>query len=244
MITLRRDTERVHVRERNREIWRTFRAADRDDPAAGSPPFLTGFGILESLTEDRLPGRTSISKHSQRSAEVVTYVQEGALAYDDSLGRSGTIQAGQFQHTVVGNGVHQTHTNASKTSVARVYRVALRLSKPDPAPALEQRRFSAAERRDRLRTVASSDGRDGSLRTRQDVLVYSAVLAPGHHLVHELSPERSAWLHVVRGALALGSSVLGTGDGAGLMDEHVLSVTAQQESEILVIELRGTAGAR
>lgn len=241
VITLRRDAERQHDHERNREIWRTFRLVDRDDPLAGTHPFVNGFGLLESVTEDRIAARTTVSKHSQRSAEVMTYVQEGTLDYKDSLGRSGIIQAGQFQHTVVGNGVQQTQSNASPTSSARVFRIALRLAKADQAPGLEQRRFSTAERRGTMCIVASPDARGGSLRTRQDALVYSAMLAPGHHLVHELSGSHSAWLHVVRGVVALGDVDLVTGDGAGLTHEHVLSLTAREESEVLVIELGGRA---
>jgi redox-sensitive bicupin YhaK (pirin superfamily) len=237
-MNIRRNADRLHSRERNREIWRTFPVADRDEPFAGQPPFVRGFGVLENVTEDRLAARTSISKHSQRSTEVVTYVQEGTLAYEDSLGRSGITQAGQFQHTIVGNGVQQTQANASKVSLARVFRLSLRLANPDATPGLEQRRFSTADRRGALCLVASSDGRNGSLRMRQDVLVYSAIFDAGRRVVHELPPQRQAWLHIVQGAVVLGDAVLTAGDGAGLRSEHIISLTAQEESEILVVELR------
>jgi len=222
-------------------MWLTFQPADRDDPLTGRPPFTRGFGILENVTEDQLAARANLTQHGPPSAEVLTYVQQGALAYQDSLGRSGIIQAGQFQHTIVGNGVRQTQANASKTSFARVFRLSLRLSKPDPAPHLEQRRFSTADRRGAFCIVASSDGRSGSLRTRQDVLVYSAMFASGQHMVHALSPARGAWLHIVGGSVVLGEVVLTVGDGAGVTGEHVLSLTAQEDSEILVVELDARA---
>jgi len=75
---------------------------------------------------------------------------------------------------------------------------------------LRAKRFSAAERRDGLCVVASPDGRKGSLRIHQDALVYSAMLDPGQHVVHELSPGRKAWLHVVQGEITLGDLVLTT----------------------------------
>ena len=104
-------------------------------------------------------------------------------------------------------------------------------------PGYEQKRFSAAERRAGLCVVASPDARRGSLRIHQDALIYSAMLDPGQHVVHELSPGRRAWLHLVQGEAVLGDIVLTTGDGAGFAAERAVSLTAQEETEILLIDL-------
>jgi len=237
VITPRRNSDRIHDRQRNREVWRTFQPADRDDPHSGEHPFLDGFGPLVSIIEERLPARTSMSKVPQASVEVVTYVLEGALSYESASGRPGAIRAGEFQHAVVGRGGQPTQRNASTTSAARVFRVALRLPPTEQAASLVQRRFSSAERSGMLCTVASPDGRRGSLTTRQDVLVHSAVLLAGHHLVYPLAPARRAWVHVLRGAALLGDVLLAAGDAAGLTDEIAVSLTAREESEVFVIEL-------
>jgi redox-sensitive bicupin YhaK (pirin superfamily) len=167
----------------------------------------------------------------------LTYVCEGALAYENSLGSSGIVQAGEFQRVTVGRGLHHSKTNASRTDWAHFFQIWLRPSEADLEPGYEQKRFTAAQRRGGLCVVASLDARRGSLHIHQDTLIYSALLDPGQHVVHELSPGRSAWLHVVQGEVTLGDTVLTTGDGAGLTAERVVSLTAMEESEILLVDL-------
>jgi hypothetical protein len=85
--------------------------------------------------------------------------------------------------------------------------------------------------------IASPDARGGSLRIHQDAMLYSAILAPGQHLIYELAFGRRGWLHLVQGAVTLGEAVLASGDGAGLIDERVVSLTACVDSEILFLDL-------
>ena len=164
-------------------------------------------------------------------------MREGVLAYDDSSGRSGSIQAGEFQRTTAGRGSYQSETNASRSAWAQVFQICLRPERAGLEPGHEQKRFSAAERRGRLCVVASPDARRGSLRIHQDALLYSAMLDPGKHVVHELSEGRSAWLHLVEGEATLGDVVLSSGDGAGLTAERAVSLTAREETEILLVDL-------
>jgi hypothetical protein len=85
--------------------------------------------------------------------------------------------------------------------------------------------------------VASFDGRKGSLRLHQDAVIYSAMLDPGQHLVHELAPTRSAWLHIVHGEATLGPIVLTTGDGAAITADRAVSLTACAQTEVLLLDL-------
>src|SRR5687768_3813707 len=110
MITLRRADERRHIRRRKYEAWLTF---DRQAPA---DPLSNGFGALELLNEDRLPPGACIPLRPYHATEIITYVLDGALAYNDSTGRSGVIQAGEFQLVTSGRGVRHGDTNASPTS--------------------------------------------------------------------------------------------------------------------------------
>jgi quercetin 2,3-dioxygenase len=101
----------------------------------------------------------------------------------------------------------------------------------------EQKRFSTAERRGELRVVASPDARRGSLRLDRNAVLYSAMIEPGRHVVHELSRGRSAWLHIVQGEATLGDLVLTTGDGVGLTAERAISFTARVQTEVLLVDL-------
>jgi quercetin 2,3-dioxygenase len=231
MITLRRAKERRHDHRRKQEVWLTFYPQDRADPLAD------GFGTLETFNEDRLPPGAGVLRHPNHDAEIVTYVREGALAYQDSMGHSGVIYAGEFQRMTTGRGIRCSEANASRTDWAHVFQIWLRPSEAGRQPGHEQKRFSAAERHGTLCVIASPDARRGSLRIHQDALMYSAMLDPGQHLIHELSKGRSAWLHLVSGEATLGDFVLTTGDGAGVTAERAVSLTARDKTEILLLDL-------
>lgn len=231
MITLRRATERQHDQRHKQEAWRTFCRSRGDDPLA------KGFGALEVLDEDSLPPGASVARRAGHNAEIITYVRDGALAYEDSSGRSGVIQAGEFQRMTAGTLVCHGETNASPTDWTHVFQMWLRPVQGSRQPSHEQKRFSRAERRDGLCLVASPDARRGSLRILQDTLIYSALLGLGQHIAHEVSTGRSAWLHVVQGEVALDGVVLTTGDGAGVTDDRVVSMLAHEESEILLLDV-------
>ena len=231
MITVRRSQERRHDRRRRREAWLTFNPQDREDR------FADGFGTLELLDEERLPPGAAVQLRPGRDAEILTYVLEGTLAYEDSAGRSGVIRTGEFQQMTAARGVRHREWNASRTDWAHVFRIWLRPKDAGREPGHVQKRFTAAECRDRLCVVASPDARRGSLYVHQDVVVHLALLEPGRHVVHELAHGRSAWIHVVQGEVTLGDVVLTTGDGAGVTGGRAVSLTARESASILLLDV-------
>lgn len=237
MIKLRRADRRHHERSGGGELWSTF------DPREGVLAISERFGSLMLLEESRVPPGAIVRSHPRRDAEVVTYVREGSLAFSDSTGRSGVLVAGEFQHMTAGRCVHHHEANGSSTEWLHHYRLWLRPDEADLAPSAEQRRFSTAERHGHLCVVSAPDARRGSLRIHQDAIVYSAILDGGHHVVHELPPGRSAWLHLVRGEATIREHVLTDGDGIGAEDESSVALTAHSETEILLVDLGPPRGA-
>jgi redox-sensitive bicupin YhaK (pirin superfamily) len=235
MIALCRGEERKHLRRQQREAWLTFAPQDQSTLLAA------GFGPLAALEESRLPPQTSHRKPIREEAEIITYVREGTLAYEDSTGRSGLLSTGEFQRMTAGRGIRYGETNTSPTEWARVFQIWLRPSVVGLAPGHEQKHFSIAERRGLLRVVASPDGRNGSLPIHQDALLFSTILDRGQHVVHELYEGRCAWLHVVEGTARCGTVTMGTGDGAGIEAEPSVSLTASEETEVLLLDLAKSA---
>jgi redox-sensitive bicupin YhaK (pirin superfamily) len=148
------------------------------------------------------------------------------------------LHAGEFRRLTAGCGYRRDENNASRVEWARVFEVGLRPLEAGLEFGLEQKRFSVAERRGGLRLIGSLDGDKGSLHIHQDAQIYSAILEPGQHAVHELVGARSAWLHVIRGEVQLGDTVLVTGDGAGIATERSVSFTARLDAEVLLVDLR------
>ncbi len=234
MITLREGERRHHDQRNQQTIWLTFYPRGRMDRNAER------FGVLESFSEYHLPPNARVPRQLYHDAEIVTYVRGGALASEDSTGHSGVIHAGEFQRLTAKTAVRRSEKNASKTQWAHVFQIWLRPSRTNLTLGHEKKRFSTAERRGLLCAVASPDARGRSLRIHQDTLLFSALLDPGQHLIHELAPGRSAWLHIVHGQATLGDLVLTSGDGAGITAERAVSLTAQEETEVLLLDLCGS----
>jgi redox-sensitive bicupin YhaK (pirin superfamily) len=231
MVTVRRASERQHHRSRGQDACFTFVPEDRAEPRADD------FGSLEQLNELRIAPGTSAPRNARRDVEVVTYVYQGVLAYEDSMGHSGVLQAGEFHRVTSGRSLRHSKMNASRTDWAHFFQLWLHPAESELESEHVQKRFSTAERRGGFCVVASPDARRGSLRIHEDAVICSALLDPGQHVVRELSLGRSAWVHVVQGEVTLDDVVLTAGDGAGVTEERAVSLTAREKSEILLVEV-------
>lgn len=247
MFTLHRADERQHVQVFVQEIWRTF-PPDVPDQAAedgedAPTPRGGGFGALVVLDESRLSPGAQVALRPDSAAETITYVLKGALAQDDAKGHTRVVGMGEFQRMTLDSSARCYERNASQTDPVHFLRLSLHPAAYHADNTLEQRFYTVAERRGRLCVVGSQDGRKQSLRLFQDTTILSAVLSPGHHVIHKLPPDRMAWLHVVHGEATLGEIVVATGDGVGLAGQPAVSVTAREETEILLIDLARTLRA-
>lgn len=196
-----------------------------------------GFRTLRVINDDRVqPGR-GFGTHPHRDMEIVSYVLDGALEHKDSLGTGSVIRPGEVQRMTAGTGVLHSEFNPSKSEAVRFLQIWILPERARLAPSYEQREFPAEERHNKLRLIASRDGREGSITVHQDVSVYAAVLEPGASVTHAIAPGRHAWVQVARGAALLGGERLGEGDGAALSDEAALTITGDTAAEVLVFDL-------
>jgi redox-sensitive bicupin YhaK (pirin superfamily) len=226
MITIRKDKRPSD----ERHGWQIFR------PSNPESPLDRAFGTLESWKEGRLPPRAALG-HLAQGAEILTYVRQGEILYEDPDGSSGILRAGEFQRMTLKRGVRYNAINASPIHWAHVVQVSLQPKHRDIERGHDERRFGLAERYGKLCVVASPDGRGGSLRVHQDAVLYSGIFGRGWQVVHELEPGRRAWLHVAYGAVAVRGVELTAGDGAGFIDEVAVSATAVEDTEILLLSI-------
>lgn len=231
MIQIRRANERGHAQHGWLESYHTFSFADYHDPR------FMGFRALRVINEDRVqPGR-GFGMHSHRDMEIVSYVLAGALEHQDSMGTRSIIRPGEVQRMSAGTGVTHSELNHSRSEVVHFLQIWILPERQGLAPSYEQRAFSEAERRDRLRLVASRGGRDGSVAIHQDVDLHAALLSAGAAVEHALGAGRHAWLQVASGSVAMNNQLLSAGDGAAASDETSIRIAAREPAEILLFDL-------
>jgi len=231
MIHIRKSDERGHANHGWLDTHFTFSFADYYDSKH------VHFRTLRVMNDDRIAGGGGFPMHPHRDMEIVTYVLEGALEHRDSMGNGSVIKPGDIQYMSAGTGVTHSEFNASETKPVHLYQIWMFPEKQALKPAYGQKKFGEAEKRGKLRLVVSPDGRDGSVKIRQDNDLYAAVLAKGETVKHELKPERHAYVQVARGSVTLNGAKLDEGDGAAISDEKAVELTGEKDAEVLLFDL-------
>jgi quercetin 2,3-dioxygenase len=231
MMDILRSEERGHANHGWLDSHFTFSFADYFDPKH------VQFRTLRVMNADRIAGGGGFPKHPHRDMEILTYVLEGALEHKDSMGNGSVIKPGDVQYMSAGTGLAHSEFNASKTEPVHMYQIWMLPEKQGLKPTYDQKNFSAAEKRGKLRLVASPDGRDGSVKIRQDNELYASVLGAGETVKHALKKDRHAYVQVARGSVKLNGAELREGDGVAISEEKAVELTGVQDAEVLVFDL-------
>jgi redox-sensitive bicupin YhaK (pirin superfamily) len=210
----------------------TFSFADYRDPDE------IGFSDLRVVNEDRVtPGR-GFGTHPHRDMEIFSYVLEGTLAHSDSMGTGSQIKPGDVQLMSAGSGVTHSEFNGSRDEPVHFLQVWIVPDHTGGKPVYQQRHFSDADKRGRLRLIISPDGRDGSLRIQQNTLVYAGLFNGDESATLALDQNRHAYVHVARGRVELNGVKLEAGDGVRLRNPQTLQLSGGKDAEVLVFDLR------
>src|SRR4051812_13091313 len=184
MITIRPRDTRGAAHHGWLDSKHTFSFGHYHDPAH------MGFRALRVINEDRVIPGAGFPTHGHQDMEIISYVLEGGLAHKDSTGTEAVIRPGEVQRMTAGTGIRHSEFNASKQDPVHFLQIWILPERAGLTPGYEQRAFSDAEKRGRLRLVASRDGREGSVTVHQDVDLYAALLGEGEQVEVALRPGR------------------------------------------------------
>jgi redox-sensitive bicupin YhaK (pirin superfamily) len=231
MISLRPAAERGHAQHGWLDSWHSFSFADYHDPRH------VHFGPLRVINEDRVRAGGGFAPHRHEDMEIISYVLAGELEHRDSLGNGSIIRPGDMQRMSAGRGVTHSEYNPSLTDVVHFLQIWIVPAVRGIAPEYEQRHVSAADRRGRLRLIASSDGEGESLRIHQDARLYAGLLDGAEAAALALAPARLGYVHLARGALSVNGQALQAGDAAMVRDSAALGLSDASNAEVLVFDL-------
>jgi len=232
MISLRKSKERGHFDHGWLNTYHTFSFDQYYDPR------YMGFRNLRVINEDFVAGGRGFPTHGHSDMEIITYILEGALKHEDSMGNGSVIRPGDVQRMTAGTGVRHSEKNASDTERVHLLQIWILPNTVGLEPGYEQKAFTEDERRGQLRLIASEDGRDGSVRLNQDVSLFALILPAGEEVQHAMDEMRYAWIQVARGSINVNGENAEQGDGVILVGESSLKIKAQDEAEILLFDLQ------
>ena len=231
MNTIRRSDERGHANHGWLDSYHSFSFADYFDSNH------VEFGPLRVINEDRVAPGAGFGTHPHRDMEIISYVLSGELAHKDSMGNGSVIKPGDVQRMSAGSGVTHSEFNASPTERLHFLQIWI---KPDVfgiEPGYEEKHFADRDKQGRLASIASPDGRDGSVLIHQDTLLYAGRFGAGEQASLELKRGRRSYVHVVRGKVRANGIELSAGDALKITDSPAVHIEDGHASEVLVFDL-------
>ena len=235
MIEIRKSSERGYADHGWLKSFHSFSFADYHDPKH------MGFGSLRVINEDQVAAGRGFGMHGHRDMEIISYVLDGALAHKDSIGNGSTIRPGDVQRMSAGTGVRHSEANDSKSGATHFLQIWIEPSVMGIAPSYEEKHFDAASKRGKLRLVASSDARDGSVKIHADASMYAGLFDADESAVLAINEGRRVYVHVALGSVNVNGENFRAGDAVKLAGSDGTTsevvIDGGTDAEVLVFDL-------
>ena len=231
MIQIRKSKDRGHANHGWLDSYHTFSFAEYFDASQ------MGWRALRVINDDTVAPAGGFAPHGHRDMEIISYVLDGALAHQDSMGSSATIRPGDVQVMSAGTGIRHSEFNASHDHPVHFLQIWITPDQTDTTPAYQEKFFHEHEKRGQLRLVVSPDGEGGSLRINQDARLYAGLLDGPETVTHSIPEGRYGYIHVARGSLNVNGIALATGDGARVAQEDTLTFSKGENAEFIYFDL-------
>jgi redox-sensitive bicupin YhaK (pirin superfamily) len=207
-----------------------FSFASYHDPAR------TGWGDLLVWNDDEIAPGTGFAPHPHADMEIITYVRQGAITHEDSLGNKGRTEAGDVQVMSAGTGIRHSERNL-EPGTTRLFQIWIEPKNRGGAPSWGAKPFPKGDRSGRFVTLASGfEGDAGALPIRTDARVLGVTLKAGETAEYALGAERHGYLVPASGAVAVNGTRLGARDGAAIRDEATLKIVAIEDAELVLVD--------
>lgn len=230
--TLYKSASRGHADHGWLDSYHTFSFAEYHNPER------VRFGLLRVVNDDLVAPGKGFGTHPHDNMEIVSIPLNGALAHKDSTGNEKVINTGDVQIMSAGSGLYHSEYNASKTEPVSFLQIWVFPKERDITPRYEQKSFDKAERQNKLQTVVSPAKDDGALWINQDAWFSLASLEKGKSLTYSLNNKANGvFIFLLEGNAETAGEMLEKRDAIGVTGTDKIEITANENSEILVIEV-------
>ena len=230
MIDVRRFDSLGHADHGWLDARHHFSFASYHDPAR------MGWGRIRVWNDDRIAAKSGFPPHPHRDMEIVTYVRTGAITHQDSMGNKGRTGAGDVQVMSAGTGVTHAEYNLEDEQTT-LFQIWIETDKPNAQPSWGARPFPKESREGQFQLLASGNGDDGVLHINSDARILGATLKAGETLEYKADPSRHLYL-VPSAKVDVNGTQAETRDGVAITGESVVTVKAEEDAELVLVDAR------
>ena len=199
-------------------------------------PDRMNFGALRVWNDDEIQPGTGFPAHPHSDMEIITYVRTGAITHQDSLGNKGRTEAGDVQVMSAGTGIRHAEYNLESVPTT-LFQIWIEPNRRGGAPSWGAKPFPKSNRSGKFAVLASGFETDeGALPIRTEARVLGVTLKAGETTEYTLGADRNAYLVPATGAITVNDVRLDARDGAAIHDQEVLTITAIEDSEIVMVD--------
>ncbi len=199
-------------------------------------PDKMNFGVLRVLNDDIIEPNTGFDTHPHKDMEIITYVVEGKLTHEDSMGNSSKVARGQVQYMSAGTGVYHSEHNKEDTFI-RSLQIWIVPDEKGHEPNYGDYKFEWNKRKDNWLHIVSSKTGSAPIKINQDVNFYVLELEKGKEIDFTVEKDRQAYLVQIEGASQIKDITLNERDALEIVEENIL-IKANETSHYIIIEMQ------
>nr|WP_321984295.1 pirin family protein [uncultured Lichenicoccus sp.] len=204
--------------------------------AGYADPERMGWGAIRVWNDDEIAPQSGFPPHPHADMEIITYVRDGAITHQDSLGNKGRTEAGDVQVMSAGSGVRHAEYNLEEETT-RIFQIWILPDGRGGAPSWGARPFPKTDRSGRFVTLASGFAEDAeALPIRASARVMGATVKAGESVTLELDPARHVYLVAARGSVEIDGTRIATRDGAAITGDARIEIVGVEDAEIVLVD--------
>jgi len=210
----------------------TFSFADYYDPDR------MHFGALRVLNDDTVDAGQGFGRHPHDNMEIISIPLEGDLEHTDSMGNTAVIKKGDIQVMSAGTGIFHSEYNFNKDREVKFLQIWILPDKKNVTPRYDQLTLNPEDRHNKLQQVLSPNAGDEGVWIHQNAWFHLGKLDEGFISDYCLKGEgNGVYVFILNGEAAVNNQELKDRDGFGIWDTETITIKANTETELLLMEV-------
>ena len=201
-------------------------------------PDRMSFGALRVLNDDTIEAGMGFDTHPHENMEIITIPLEGDLKHKDSMGNGSIIKYGDIQVMSAGTGIFHSEYNSNKDRRVKLLQIWVLPDKKNVTPRYDQLSLNFEDRHNKLQQVLSPNADDAGVWIYQNAWFHMGHFDKGLSMEYKIKAKgNGVYLFLISGEAIINGQKLNTRDGYGIWDIELVTLKADSDVELLIIEV-------